>query len=132
MMNDALAAQIHHSSFCIHHSTAGGEGGIRTHGTVSRTQHFQCCQFSHSCTSPIQEAGGRKQGDVTASWLLPPASLSSGGEGGIRTHGTLAGTTVFETARFSHSRTSPYSWPCAFREKRIVSSRGKRRATNTE
>jgi hypothetical protein len=30
----------------------GGEGGIRTHGTVSRTQHFQCCQFSHSCTSP--------------------------------------------------------------------------------
>jgi hypothetical protein len=30
----------------------GGEGGIRTHGTVSRTQHFQCCQLSHSCTSP--------------------------------------------------------------------------------
>src|SRR6185436_4704385 len=33
-------------------SFPGGEGGIRTHGTVSRTQHFQCCQFSHSCTSP--------------------------------------------------------------------------------
>jgi hypothetical protein len=31
----------------------GGEGGIRTHGTVSRSQHFQCCQFNHSCTSPI-------------------------------------------------------------------------------
>src|ERR1041385_5599863 len=31
---------------------AGGEGGIRTHGTVSRSQHFQCCQFNHSCTSP--------------------------------------------------------------------------------
>src|SRR6266542_4202158 len=30
----------------------GGEGGIRTHGTVPRTQHFQCCQFNHSCTSP--------------------------------------------------------------------------------
>jgi hypothetical protein len=30
----------------------GGEGGIRTHGTVSRSQHFQCCQFNHSCTSP--------------------------------------------------------------------------------
>src|SRR5215831_18259263 len=30
----------------------GGEGGIRTHGTVSRTQHFQCCQLSRSCTSP--------------------------------------------------------------------------------
>ena len=29
------------------------------------------------------------------------------GEGGIRTHGSLQGTTVFETARFNHSRTSP-------------------------
>ena len=30
-----------------------------------------------------------------------------GGEGGIRTHGTLSGTSVFETDRFNHSRTSP-------------------------
>ena len=34
----------------------------------------------------------------------------SGGEGGIRTHGTLAGTTVFETAPFDHSGTSPREW----------------------
>src|SRR5229473_6511670 len=32
---------------------------------------------------------------------------SFGGEGGIRTHGTRKGSTVFETARFNHSRTSP-------------------------
>jgi hypothetical protein len=32
---------------------------------------------------------------------------ASGGEGGIRTHGTRKGSTVFETARFNHSRTSP-------------------------
>ena len=31
----------------------------------------------------------------------------AGGEGGIRTHGTRKGSTVFETARFNHSRTSP-------------------------
>ena len=31
----------------------------------------------------------------------------SGGEGGIRTDGTLAGSTVFETAPFDHSGTSP-------------------------
>src|SRR5690349_23128373 len=31
----------------------------------------------------------------------------AGGEGGIRTLDTLAGITVFETARFSRSRTSP-------------------------
>ena len=30
-----------------------------------------------------------------------------GGEGGIRTHGTLTRTTVFETAPFDHSGTSP-------------------------
>src|SRR5215470_11332250 len=46
----------------------------------------------------------------------------SGGEGGIRTHGTREGTTVFETARFSHSRTSPH-WLFAFHEKTIVSPR---------
>ena len=31
----------------------------------------------------------------------------NGGEGGIRTHGTRKGTTVFETAPFDHSGTSP-------------------------
>ncbi len=31
----------------------------------------------------------------------------AGGEGGIRTHGTLAGTTVFETVLFNRSSTSP-------------------------
>lgn len=29
-----------------------GEGGIRTPETVARLQHFQCCSFSHSDTSP--------------------------------------------------------------------------------
>jgi hypothetical protein len=30
-----------------------------------------------------------------------------GGEGGIRTLGTIAGTLVFETSQFNHSCTSP-------------------------
>lgn len=30
-----------------------------------------------------------------------------GGEGGIRTHGTLARTPVFKTGAFDHSATSP-------------------------
>ena len=33
--------------------------------------------------------------------------IPNGGEGGIRTHGTREGSTVFETARFNRSRTSP-------------------------
>ena len=31
---------------------SNGEGGIRTPGTVSRTQHFQCCTIGRSATSP--------------------------------------------------------------------------------
>ena len=30
-----------------------GEGGIRTRGGVSPTQHFQCCTIGHSVTSPM-------------------------------------------------------------------------------
>src|ERR1035441_5680520 len=37
--------------------------------------------------------------------------VQDGGEGGIRTHGTRKGSTVFETARFNRSRTSP-DWAC--------------------
>lgn len=33
--------------------------------------------------------------------------IVSGGEGEIRTHGTREGSTVFETAAFDHSATSP-------------------------
>jgi hypothetical protein len=36
-------------------------------------------------------------------------NLMVGGEGGIRTHGTVTRTTVFETVPFDHSGTSP-SW----------------------
>ena len=32
----------------------------------------------------------------------------SGGEGGIRTHGPIAGTHAFQACRFDHSRTSPH------------------------
>ena len=30
----------------------GGQGGIRTHGTVSGTHAFQACPFDHSGTCP--------------------------------------------------------------------------------
>ena len=35
-------------------SKYGGGGGIRTHGTVARTRHFQCRTFGHSATPPTQ------------------------------------------------------------------------------
>src|ERR1700688_4210987 len=39
--------------------------------------------------------------------LNPLISLSFGGRGGIRTHGTLAGTPVFKTGALNHSATLP-------------------------
>ena len=37
----------------------------------------------------------------------PSRTLLNGGEGGIRTHGTLARSTVFKTAPINRSGTSP-------------------------
>ena len=37
-------------------SGSGGEGGIRTHGAVARTPHFECGAFDHSATSPLEQA----------------------------------------------------------------------------
>ena len=46
---------------------------------------------------------------------VPRFCHESGGEGGIRTHGTREGSTVFETAPFDHSGTSPrFGWCGAF------------------
>ena len=39
---------------------------------------------------------------------------NTGGEGGIRTHGTLARTPVFKTGAFNHSATSPDAETCMF------------------
>jgi hypothetical protein len=33
----------------------GGEKGIRTLGTVSRTHAFQACSFNHSDISPFEQ-----------------------------------------------------------------------------
>ncbi len=40
-------------------------------------------------------------------YMTETKQFKDGGEGGIRTHGARKGSTVFETARFNRSRTSP-------------------------
>src|SRR5260370_41113948 len=100
----------------------GGEGGIRTHGTVPRSQHFQCCQFNHSCTSPKprQKVKVKRQKPKRPLLRTRPAFpfcllpfyfflRSYGGEGGIRTHGGRKPTPVFETGALIHYATSPRS-----------------------
>ncbi len=52
-------------------------------------------------------------------------SASNGGEGGIRTPGTLSGTTDFESVTFGHSATSPEKlrkkvWSLRFGKPRLV------------
>ena len=67
-------------------------------------------------TAPLGRRGIRSARGRTSSGVGPPnPSLerhaprrAHGGEGGIRTHGPLARSTVFETAPFDHSGTSPY------------------------
>lgn len=51
----------------------------------------------------------------------------SGGRGGIRTHGTVAGTTVFKTVSLNHSDTLPYYflWRCRFRKPRFNAARSR-------
>lgn len=36
----------------VYQQVNGGEGGIRTHGTLAGTPHFECGTFDHSATSP--------------------------------------------------------------------------------
>ena len=65
-------------------------------------------------------------------WRL--RAKKDGGEGGIRTHGTLARTTVFETVPIDHSGTSPRASKAgsieALFERRILSE-GARPAQGT-
>jgi hypothetical protein len=41
----------------------GGGGGIRTHGTVARTRHFQCRTFGHSATPPQLSVRNWRRGE---------------------------------------------------------------------
>jgi hypothetical protein len=56
--------------------------------------------------------------DITSLQVLD--NKSNGGEGGIRTPGTLSGTPVFKTGAINHSATSPdtaerdVTWPLQF------------------
>ncbi len=55
-----------------------------------------------------QGSGARRPGASAAPSERPQArEIKNGGEGGIRTHETIARPPVFETGAFSHSATSP-------------------------
>src|SRR3954447_16297343 len=73
----------------------GGESGIRTHGTLLTYTRFPSVRLK-----PLGHLSGVDPRSCQA--------CGTGGEGGIRTPDTRKGITVFETAAFNHSATSPF------------------------
>ena len=45
---------------------SSGRGGIRTHGTLSRTHTFQACALNHSATRPTNDCGPAKPNALAA------------------------------------------------------------------
>jgi hypothetical protein len=74
---DGLRPSVH----AVRSRTLSGEGGIRTHGTLTSTHDFQSCTFGLSVTSPgrktpshTPEAEGRKQEIATPAFGDAPVS----------------------------------------------------------
>jgi hypothetical protein len=76
-------------------------GFARVHASKRRLLEIVClnCRLDDVTLVPTM----RKPFDVLAEGLISKKS----GEGGIRTLGAVAGTTVFETVTIGHSVTSP-------------------------
>ena len=60
---------------------------------------------------PVNRSAPKTPGNLPLSAVLGQAEstarMGTGGQGGIRTHGRLAPTPVFETGAFDHSATCP-------------------------
>ena len=74
----------------INNLSRGGEGGIRTHGTLSRTHAFQACALSHSATSPAAVLWRDTRGFSRLKWSARLASRSRCARGIRRNRGNRA------------------------------------------
>ena len=82
----------------------GGEGGIRTHGSLSRSTVFETAPIDHSGTSPELVFGCRAR---HGSAVALDGFVRIGGERGIRTLGRLSPTHTFQACSLNHSDISP-------------------------
>ena len=99
------------------------EGGKGCKENLPRTTHKSLSAFvrvqgisrtrknSVACHEPrtTRRFSPRVRGEARANFRRKFLRVVHGGEGGIRTLGTPKGAAIFETARFNHSRTSPFS-----------------------
>src|SRR3990172_5786074 len=93
----------------------GGEGGIRTHGTLARTHDFQSCPFGHSGTSPR----GRARQSPRHGYKRSPARA----EIPALTTGTKSQSPVPSTKR-TWSAARPRFFICCWRRGRDSNPRG--------
>src|SRR6476469_224009 len=97
------------------------ESGVRTHGTLLTYTRFPSVRLKPLGHLSVLRANSKcKMQNAKLSVALNSAfcilhfafsrasASRNGGEGGIRTPDTREGITVFETAAFNHSATSPY------------------------
>ena len=101
----------------------GGESGIRTRGTSLPTRFpvVPVRPLRHlSVMGPSQRSRLDDLAGLAGAWRS--RHTRNGGESGIRTHGRVAPTTVFETVAFVHSAISPelLSSRCAWRAQRLL------------
>src|ERR1043166_2744079 len=54
----------------------GGGGGIRTHGRVAPTRHFQCRTFGHSATPPYQSNPSPSRINGSTLGAVSPSALA--------------------------------------------------------
>ena len=80
---------------------------IKLEGIVNRiTTYGMAICFDHRTTSSTRCDPEQDNDQLTEKAGTLPVE-NNGGEGGSRTHGTLAGTPDFESGSFGHSDTSP-------------------------
>jgi hypothetical protein len=108
------------SATCMHSPMRSPHRSLRTRNTGSPVRWESFAPQNGMCSGrcrrkPLQPSTQKHRfrfrgffgGKIQKPENYPTISMIYGGEGGIRTHGRLAPTTVFETATIDHSVTSP-------------------------
>ena len=83
--------------------TVGGEGGIRTHGTLAGTPHFECGAFDHSATSPRRAARPQPRCARARKLAAPPSRRKGFGRGLCLAGVEAAQSLRRDAARVPHS-----------------------------
>ena len=105
----SAAPDRHESSTLMAEPTTANASQVPWRGPASSEERGLYCRGStNEC---VGLSGGRTSSSGGIIRRIRTLARANGGEGGIRTHGTVARTTVFETAPIDHSGTSPQLGP---------------------